>query len=145
MVEHYADYAFGSSPLFDLADFDEIADFLEQSQATQREQLEEELAAIATQLAERDRIHERIVDQLEWKIERYTDRLGHLYRTGRGKTDGRRERLKDRIEAFYQDLRDEDREHWRDRQELEQERRTIRRELDEVDADTWSELLEGSS
>ena len=50
--------------------------------------------------------------------------------------------LKDQIEGFYTELRREKRSQWRDRQELEQERREILRELTEIKMDDLlSELL----
>jgi primosomal protein N' len=115
--------------------------FLEQSQQHHRERLDAELEKINRQLDRRDELHDEIVDALEWKVEWYTDRLDRLYLHGRGKLDGKRQRLQDRIEAFYQELRNEHRQHWRDRQNLEQERREVLRELAEADAELLSELL----
>lgn len=123
-------------------DWDEsINRFLEQSQHQHRERLEAELAEINRQLDRRDEIHTEIVDAVEWKVEWYTDRLERLYMQGRGKQDGKRQRLQDRIEAFYQELRNEHRQHWRDRQDLEQERREVLREIAEAADDIVSELL----
>jgi hypothetical protein len=118
-----------------------ITRFLEQSQHQHQDRLDAELEAINRQLERRDELHAEIVDALEWKVEWYTDRLERLYLHGRGKLDGKRERLQDRIEAFNRELRDEHRQHWRDRQNLEQERRDVLRELDEADAELLSELL----
>jgi len=119
----------------------DIEELLERSQETQRERLDRELAQIERQLAERDRVHDEIVDELEWKIETYSDRLEHLYTLQKGRTDGTRDQLKERLLAFYQELREERREHWRDRQQLEQERREIRRELDAATDYSLSEFL----
>ena len=118
-----------------------VDQFLERSQRQHNDRLADELDRIDEQLEERNAIHTEIVDELEWKIERYTDRLEHLYKTGTGKQDGTRERVKDRITSFQQQLREEHRDHWRDRQELERERRTILRELAELEEDL-SEFLE---
>lgn len=118
-----------------------VDQFLEQSKRQHNERLANELDRIDEQLEERDAIHTEIVDELEWKIERYTDRLEHLYKTGMGKQDGTRERMKDRITSCQQQLREEHRDHWRDRQELERERRDIHRELAGLENDL-SELLE---
>jgi multidrug efflux pump subunit AcrA (membrane-fusion protein) len=122
------------------ADVD-IEELLERSQETQRERLDRELAQIERQLAERDRVHDEIVDELEWKIETYSDRLEHLYTLQKGRTDGTRDQLKERLLAFYRELREERREHWRDRQQLEQERREVRRELDAATDYSLSEFL----
>lgn len=119
----------------------DISAVLERSNASKKERLAQELEQIRDQLDARDTVHEEIVDELEWKIERYTDRLGTLYASGTGRADGKRERLQNRIEEFYQQLRQERRAHWRDRQELEQERREVRRELDELEDESLSELL----
>ena len=117
-----------------------VDQFLERSQRHHNDRLANELNRIDEQLEERDAIHTEIVDELEWKIKRYTDRLEHLYNTGIGKQDGTRERVKDRITSFQEQLREEHRDHWRDRQELERERRTILRELAELEEDL-SELI----
>lgn len=118
-----------------------VRQLLDQSQEEERERLAQELEQIEDQLERRDTVHEDIVSELEWKIERYTDRLEHLYMIGKGRRDGTREQLKDRIESFYTALREEQREHWRDRQELERERRELRRRLAEVGDEALSELL----
>lgn len=118
-----------------------VARFLEQSHSDQQDQMEAELEQIDGQLDQRDEIHTDIVEDLEWKVERYTARLERLYQQRRGKLDGKRERLQDQIERFEKRLSDEAREHWRDRQKLEQERRDILRELAELDDDLLSEFL----
>lgn len=143
MAADYFDYVLDGAPTVDTTDWENVADLLEQTQAAHTERLEQELAQIKGQLADRDRIHRDVIENLEWRIERYSDRLEHLYTIGKGRTDGTRERVKDRIVSFYRDLRDERRAHWRDRQKLEQERRDVVRELDEVTDDSLSELLQG--
>ncbi|MDS0476849.1 hypothetical protein [Natrinema sp. 1APR25-10V2] len=118
-----------------------VDQFLQRSQRQQHDRLADELEQIAEQLAERDELHAEIVADLEWKIDRYTDQLEQLSRVGRDTGEGRRGQLKDRITAFYRELRNEQREHWRDRQELEREQRDIRRELAELEETDLSELL----
>ncbi|QLG61887.1 hypothetical protein [Halorarum salinum] len=78
---------------------------------------------------------------MERQIDRYVDRFEHLYTIGRGRLDGTRERVKDRLIAFYEELRDEQRDHWRDRQRIEQERRDVRRELAATGDDALADLL----
>lgn len=119
----------------------DIEAVLERSQDAAAQRLEQELKRIDAQLDGRDAVHEEIVDELEWKIERYTDRLESLYKRGSGRRDGTRERLRNRIESFYRELREERREHWQDRQDLAQERRSVLRELEELDEDLLAELL----
>lgn len=132
-------YLFGSSDSWPDVDVEEL---LEQSQRSFRERLERELAQIEQQLDERDRVHDDIVSELEWKIEQYSDRLEHLYTIQKGRIDGSREQLKERLLAFYRELRKEHREHWKDRQQLEQERREVRRELEAANDYTSSALSE---
>lgn len=118
--------------------------FLQQSQRNEADRLERELDRIAAQLDRRDDLHDDIVDELEWDLERYTDELERLQKTNTGTTDGTRERLKDRIAAVKEALREERRQHWRDRQDLERERRAVLRDLAEVTDESISELLEGN-
>lgn len=113
----------------------DVDELLEESREQQKAWLQKEIERINDQLEQRDAVHGDIVAELEWKIDRYSDRLEKLYSQTRGKRDGERDRIKDRIETFYQELREEHRQHWRDRQQLEEERRDILRELDEVRTD----------
>ncbi len=119
----------------------DINEVLKESQKAAKDRLGEELERIEQQLEARGEVHNEIMDELEFKVEWYTDRLESLYKTGRGRKNGKRERLKNRIEAFYGELRKEQRQHWRDRQELELERRDILRELAELDDTSLGDLL----
>ena len=110
----------------------DVADFLERSQESERQRLEEELERINRQLEERDRIHREVLDELESKLDWYTDRLETLYKQSREK-NGKREKLKTQIEEFYREIREEKQSHWRDRQELEKKRRELIRELEETE------------
>lgn len=123
------------------ADFN-VAALLDRSQAVQTEWLEWELRGVTAQLAQRDAVHESIVDDLTWKRDRYLEKLRTLYSRGTGR-NGTRAQVKDRIAEFEAALRDEYRAHWRDRQTLEEERRAITRELAELEDVVWSELLDG--
>lgn len=141
MAEDYFDYVLDGLPDTETTNWKEICAVLERSQAAQTARLEEELRQIEQQLTERDQIRKSIVAELEGKIDRYSDRLDHLYTIGKGRTDGTREQLKERLVSFYRELRDEHRAHWRDRQDLEQERRAVLRELEEAQDTTLSDLL----
>jgi len=144
MPKDYAEDREETAGVFETAagwDDRDVAAFLESSQESERQRLEQALDRIEHQLAERDAIHEAVVDDLEWTLEQYTDRLHTLYSRNTGKHDGSQERLQDRIKEFSQELWNEHREHWRDRQALEQERREVRRELRELDDDALSDLL----
>ena len=140
----YLDYVEDADSVLDRLeswDYDDVTDILESSGETQADRLREELDRIKEQLEQRDEIHKEAVEELEWTLERYNDRLDKLYTHGRGKHDGTRDRLKDRILDLEERLRQERRDHWRDKQKLEQERRDILRALDEADDSSLSELL----
>lgn len=144
MGADYPEYLGTDVALFDAGDSwgdIDVRQLLEESQAREQEQLEQELAQIEQQLDEREQIHGEIVSDLEWKLDRYTDRLEHLYTIGKGRLDGTREQIKDRIEEFYRELREEHREHWQDRQQLEHERRAVRRELEAATDESISDFL----
>lgn len=141
MAADYFDYVLDGVPPVEATDWAELVDVLEQSQEARTERLEQELAQIDQQLAARDRIHQDLIAALEWQIEWYTDRLDHLYTIRKGRTDGTQDQLKDRITAFYQELRAEHRAHWQDRHDLEQERRDVHRELEEGEDDSLADLL----
>lgn len=130
----YFDY--GESETFDsISDFD-VEEFLEESQKREQKLLEEELERIDDLLEEREIIHEDAVTELESKLDWYIERLEDLYRRG---PDRDKDELKQRIEEFYQEIREQQRKHWLDRQELEKERRKLEKELQESD---FSTLLE---
>ena len=111
-------------------DFD-VEDFLEKSQEKQRERLEQELERIEDQLEERSQIHRDAINELESKRDWYIDRLETLYQRGVGK-QGKREKLKTRIEELYTAIRTEKRSHWQDRQELENKKREALKEMEEL-------------
>lgn len=119
----YFDYLEPETQSFD------IEEFLEQSQEDQQKRLEEELERIQEQLEQRDRIHEEIIEELESKRDWYINRLELLYKRNQ---HGKRKELKQRIEGFYQRIREENRSHWQDRQNLEQERRKLFRQLEQI-------------
>jgi len=128
-VVEYFDY--NLDPEIEDSGFD-IEEFLERSQREERKGIEEELEQIEAQLDERDRIHEDILEELESKLDWYIDRLEDLYQRSGGDTR-EKEELKDRIEKFYKEIRDEKQQCWHDQQKLERERRKLFKELDELD------------
>ena len=135
----YFDYSENSRNLLDRQpdawDLD-IEEFLHQSQEQERRKLEEELQRIGRQLERRKRLHEEIIGELESKLDWYSSRLEKMQNQFSGR-HGKREKLKDQIEEFYEELRREKRSNWHDRQDLEQERREILRELTEVKMDEF--------
>lgn len=126
--------------LFDYKTSFDVEEFLEQSQKREEERLEEELERVNKQLESRQQLHEEAIDELTSKRDWYIDRLETLYQRGTGK-QGKRTALKTRIEELYAEIRSEKRSHWRDRQELEQERREILHSLAELNDDTLSDLF----
>ncbi len=114
----------------------DVERFLQDSTERQEKRLEQELARIEEQLSEREEIFETHKSELESKLDWYIERLETAYRQRRDPED-----LKQRIEEFYQLLRQERVKHWRDRQELEQERRELLRELEVLSDADLTELL----
>jgi hypothetical protein len=129
----------------DYFDYDEFADIdiehlLEQSREIEEQLLENHLLRIDEQLEKRERLHEDILDELESKKGWYIERLETLYKQSRARE--KREQLKSKIEDLYQEIRDEKRQNWLDQRDLEQERRDILRELEDLTTDDLiSDLL----
>lgn len=120
-------------------DFD-LNRFLEQSQKNEEERLEKELRSIEDQLSTRETLRDETLDDLQSKLDWYLERLELVYqRPGTQK----QERLKRRITEFYREIRLEKRNSWLDIQELERDKRELKRELDEFIHTGWiSELLD---
>ena len=130
----YFDYPEAESAAFEgMTDWDfDIEDFIQRSQKLERQRLEEELQRIDQQLERRDEIQSETVDELESKVEWYQEQLMNQYKRNSTKQI---ERLKQNIQEFYRELREERHQSWRDRQRLEQERRDLLRELRELEDD----------
>ena len=122
--------------------FDEldIESFLEESQERSRELLKTELERIKRELEERDKIHDENMNELDSKLDWYLDRLKTAYNTVHGAGEDIDE-LKEKIETLYKDIRHEKRNRWRDRQELERERRGLLKDIEELEDDWISDLL----
>ena len=118
----------------------DIDKFLERSQESEKQRLEQELDQIRTQLENRKELHEETVEELETKQDWYVERLNKLYTRGIGK-QGERQNLKNRIEQIYRSIREEKRNHWLDCSKLRKEKREIQRSIDEIKEDLWKELL----
>jgi len=116
----------------------DMEEFLEKSQHHQEQRLEQQLERIKRQLEERDRIFEENRNELESKLDWYLERLQEEYNSVSPESV---EELKGKIEEFYELLRVEKRKHWRDRQELEQERRDLLRDIDETGGEGLLEEL----
>ena len=136
----YFDYSEDFLESGEAFDFD-IESFLEESQGLEQQRLEEDLESIDQQLEQRGEIYNEVTAELESKLEWYVDRLQELNQrpfSGDKEEEGK---LKTKIEEFYSELRQERRSAWRDKQELEKERRELLRELDEIDELEWMDIL----
>jgi len=131
----YFDY--GEVQAFDNG-FD-VEEFLEQSQNREQEHLERKLDRVDKLLEKRREIHEEAVNEIESKLDWYVERLEDLYRTGLGSN---KDELKQRIEQFYTELRELERKHWLDTQELELQREEIEKELQDADLDDFLDLID---
>ena len=120
-------------------DFD-IESFLEESHQQQKQRLNQELEKIDEQLERRELIHQEVLNELESKLDWYTEQLDDLRKRSFGKKE-RKQRLKQQIQWFYQEIRKEKQQRWRDRQELEKQRRDLLRELNEIDTDVFEQLF----
>lgn len=120
-------------------DFD-LEELLRESSEEQQDRLEKELERIEQQLEQRDQVHREVVDELESKLDWYKDRLVDLYKQRKGKSSEQND-LKNQITSFYRQLRKEKKQHWQDRQKLEQERRDLLRRIDETSSEDFLDDL----
>lgn len=141
MVVEYDEDDFDQLPWPATEDID-ATEILEQSRGTQQDVLQRELDRIEEQLAKRDRLYREVRDDLTTRIKRYRNELQQARSRPFGGNEARREELKDKIEGLSVELRQERRDHWMDRQRLEQERRDVLRQLDRiVEDDVIDDLL----
>lgn len=114
---------------------------LDQSVEAELEILEEELRRVEERIGEREQVHHEIVKELDSEVELYRDKLIQLYKPFPRK-EPERNRLKDRIDEFYQEIRTEKRALWRDMRELERDRRKLLSEIAHIeDTNLFSEFL----
>ena len=125
---------------FDYNQAFDVKSFLEKSRKRQQERIDRELQRIEEQLEQRESLHTESIDELESKLDWYIERLEDLYRRSFD-TSEEAEKVKDRIEEFYREIRIEKRKRWQDRQKLQRERRELLRERSQVDLDEWVEEL----
>jgi sigma54-dependent transcription regulator len=103
---------------------------LTESQRQERKRIDAELDQIERQLQSRTRIHEEAVGELEDILQDETDRLQRLQRPS--VPADRVIRQKRQVSECEQQLQDVRRSHWQDREQLERERRRLRRDLREL-------------
>ena len=132
----YFDYKTDSQlePEFNPDSFD-VEEFLKRSQEREQRRIEKQLEEVEQELEERNQLHEELVSELEKKLDWYLERLKTLYQRPGSSESGDKNELKSRIKEFYREIRDEKQSHWRDRQELEMEKREICRELEELSSE----------
>jgi len=122
--------------------WDSIRDFLEQSDAKEKQRLQDELERIEDQIEHREELYQETIHRIKEQIDRYTGTLQTLYNRPFGGNPEAKEAIKETLAELYDDLQREKRQHWQDRQSLEQERREILRQLDELsDAASLADLL----
>lgn len=118
-----------------------VEEFVNRSLEAEKQRLEDSLSEVEELLEQRVELRESTLEELQSKLDWYIQRLEELYRRPGSQPD-KRAVLKDRIEAFYTEIREEKRVSWRDRQELEAERRDLLDELSELeDTDPIFDLL----
>lgn len=128
---------------YDRYDSLDVEQLLEESRQREEERLRQSLERIDQQLERREELFSETVEELESKLDWYIERLEQEYRqffAGPGDED----ELKKKIDEFYELLRDERSSLWEDKQALEQERRELLRELDEVEDSGLLELMDFS-
>lgn len=125
----------------DLWDDPAIGRYLAQTREADRDRIDAALAQIDEQLQARKRLHEEFIAELQWQVTKYERELDRLSKPGLG-TDDAREQLYAGLREVRQAIRDERREHWRDRQRLERERRELLQDRAAVtDAEDLLEFL----
>lgn len=126
----------GATPFDHDASWDEVQEWLDRASDQRREWLEQELEQVEEQLERRDELYRETVDQLESRIAKYTKEIKRSYKRSLGGRGEKRQELKEELDQLYTELRKAKRKHWRDRQDLEQERRDILSKHAELDEDT---------
>lgn len=130
----YADDDTDSGGLFEAGDsLEDVKHVLEQSEEAKRRRLERELERVEAQLARRTELYEDAVETLEARINRYVNEVKQTYSRPFGGNQEQREELQEHIGELYRELRREKRQHWQDRQSLEQERREILQRLEALE------------
>jgi septal ring factor EnvC (AmiA/AmiB activator) len=117
-----------------------IGAYLEQSREAERDRINTELAHIEDELAARNTLHADLVTELEWQIEKYERELDRLTKPIATSSEDH-ERVSARLRSLRQELRNEHRQHWQDRQHLVRERRELRRDRARLADEDISQFL----
>lgn len=113
--------------------WERIRGLLDQSDDQKRQRLRNELERIEDQIQHREDLYQEAVDRIQCEIDRYTSTLQTMYNRTFGGGPEVREPVKEALATLYSDLHREKRQHWQDLQSLEQERRDILHQLEELD------------
>ncbi len=108
----------------------ELEALLTESHEQEQNRIETELTQVETRLQHRTEIHDQTIAELKTAIQEEQDRLERLQRPSipiDRLTDQKR-----RVRELEQQLQEAKRTHWRDRDQLERERRHLHRELREL-------------
>jgi len=124
----------------DVWDDPAIGAYLAQSHQAEEERIEAELARINDQLAARETLHDELMIELRWQVETYERELDRVA-TPYTATTEERDRMTARLRDIHEQMRDERRQHWQDCQQLERERRELRRERAALNDEDLSQLL----
>ena len=131
-------YQYLSGERSENSEWDDVEEFLEESRRRQEQRLKQHLQEIKEQIRERHDVYEKYMEVLEKRIEVHQGRKSDAGNVRRPFE----EEVLSKLEDLYESLRGEMREKWRDIQELEREKREIKKELDELKD---AELLDFSS
>lgn len=115
--------------LYTQSSWDDVDGFLEQSILNEAERLEQQLEQIQRQLEERNQIHNQKLDSIETEIREQKDRLESAERAP-GNEDIK---IRHRLEELYTKKWEAEQSLWRDKQDLLGEKRSLKRELQELD------------
>jgi len=128
----YLDYDVSDSvdyEIYSQSSWNDIDGFLEQSIRNEKERLEQQLQQIYRQLDDREEIHEEKIESIESEIFRQKERLDSAERRPGNDDVQVRERLKE----LYREKRKAKEAVWEDKQDLLQEKRSLVRELRELE------------
>jgi chromosome segregation ATPase len=121
--------------------WNQVKQFLERSEESQRRRLVNRLGRIETEIDKRREVYQETVETIENRVETYSKRLKQLYGLPSTGPDEKKEDLKRELSRLYDNLRSERSDAWRDVQRLEQQKREVQEELEELENSSLSELF----
>lgn len=127
---NYIDYLQEASNVeSDSGSWEDVSDFLEESNRRERNRVEKQIEEIDEELEKLEEVRDKNVGGLEEKIRRQSQRLDIAERSA----EPDEEIVRNRLEDLYRELRSERRSTWESRQSLLRERRELERELRELE------------